>query len=223
MKRDNRVGPAVLGEIPEPKRVPASKLVDLAGATGVAVLDTRSWDEYRHAHLPGALFAPLNTSFNTIAGSYVPEGMPVILIVPEARVREAVVDLIHVGLDHIAGYATPDMFAEYAYKGKTAAVGEIDAAEVEHEVNDGAFLLDVRRAAELAEVGRIDGSHNIAHTRLLARIHEVPKDRPIVVHCRTGVRSSYAAGLLDRLGYRVTNVAGGFEAWKAKGGTPATV
>jgi hydroxyacylglutathione hydrolase len=222
MKRDNRVGPAVLGGIPEPKRVPPNKLADLAGATGVAVLDTRSWDEYRHAHLPGALFAPLTNAFTTIAGSYVPEKMPVILIVPETRVREAVVDLIHVGLDHIAGYATPDMFAEYAHKGKTAAIAEIAASEIEREVNDGAFLLDVRRAAELSDVGRIAGSHNIAHTRLLERIREVPKDRPIVVHCRTGVRSAYAAGLLDRLGYRVTNVAGGFEAWKAKGGAVAT-
>ena len=149
MKRDNRVGPAVLGGIPEPKRVPPNKLADLAGATGVAVLDTRSWDEYRHAHLPGALFAPLTNAFTTIAGSYVPEKMPVILIVPETRVREAVVDLIHVGLDHIAGYATPDMFAEYAHKGKTAAIAEIAASEIEREVNDGAFLLDVRRAAEL--------------------------------------------------------------------------
>ncbi len=222
MKRDNRVGPAVLGGIPEAKRIPPNKLADLSGATGVAVLDTRSWDEYRHAHLPGSLFAPLNTAFNTVAGSYVPEKMPVILIVPETRVREAVVDLIHVGLDHIVGYATPDMFAEYARKGKTAAIAQVEASEIEHEVNGGAFLLDVRRAAELADVGRIPGSHNIAHTRLLARIHEVPKDRPIVVHCGTGSRSAYAAGLLDRLGYRVTNVSGGFGAWKARGGAAVT-
>jgi hydroxyacylglutathione hydrolase len=218
MKRDNRLGPAVLGAVPEAKRIPPNKLADLAGATGVAVIDTRTWDEYRHAHLPGSLFAPLNTAFNTVAGSYVPENMPVILIVPEARVREAVVDLIHVGLDHIVGYATPDMFAEYARKGKTAAIAQVEAAEIEREVSEGAFLLDVRRAAELADVGRIPGSHNIAHTRLLARIHEVPKDRPIVVHCASGSRSAYAAGLLDRFGYKVTNVAGGFGAWKAKGG-----
>jgi hydroxyacylglutathione hydrolase len=222
MKHDNRVGPVLLGGIPEPKRIPPNKLAELAGATGVAVLDTRSWDEYRRSHLPGALFAPLNAAFNTIAGCYVPEKMPIILLVEENRLREAVVDLIHVGLDHIAGYATPDMFAEYARKGKTAPIAEIDAAEVERAVSDGAFLLDVRRAAELADTGRIPGSHNIAHTRLLARIREVPKDRPIVVHCRSGGRSSYAAGLLDRHGYRVTNVSGGFSAWKAKGGAAVT-
>lgn len=218
MKRDNRVGPALLRGIPEPKRVPPNKLADLSGATGVAVLDTRSWDEYRRAHLPGSLFAPLNNAFNTIAGCYVPEKMPIILIVADGRVHEATVDLIHVGLDSIVGYATPSMFDDFARKGRTASIPEIDAGDVAREVAAGAFLLDVRRAAELVELGRIAGSHNIAHTRLLSRLDEVPKNRPILVHCQSGSRSSYAAGLLDRFGYRVSTVAGGFAEWRAKGG-----
>jgi len=209
MKRDNRDGPALLGEVPEPRLIPATKLGDLAGATGVAVLDTRSWDEYRHAHLPGALFTPLNSQFNTIAGCYVPEKMPIVLIVDEKRVREAIVDLIHVGLDHVIGYATPEMFTAYAAKGKPAAIAQIEPDEMEKSVASGAFLLDVRRSAEILESGRMASSYNIAHTRLLERIAEVPRTQPIVVHCSSGSRSRYAAGLLDRLGYRVTNVAGG--------------
>jgi hydroxyacylglutathione hydrolase len=223
MKRDNRMGPPVLGGIPAAKLMPANKLADLAGATGVAVLDTRTWAHYRRAHLPGSLFTPLNRAFNTIAGCYVPEGVPMVLIVEEARLREAVVDLIHVGLDQVVGYATPAMFDEYARKGPVASIPEIGVDALEREIATGAFLLDVRRAAELAETGRIPGAYNIAHTRLLSRIAEVPKDRPVVVQCLTGARSGYAAGLLDRLGYRVSNVAGGFEAWKAKGGAVVTV
>jgi hydroxyacylglutathione hydrolase len=222
MKRDNRGGPPVLGKLPAPRRMLPGKLADLAGATGVAVLDTREWSAYAHAHLPGALFAPLNRAFNTIAGSYVPEKTVIYLIVEEGRLREAVVDLVHVGLDDVAGYATPEMFLEYAARGKVAKVAEIEVDDVERAVAAGAFLLDVRRAAELAETGRIPGAHNIAHTRLLERIAEVPKNRPVVVYCRTGRRSTYAAGLLDRLGYRATNVAGGIESWTARGGVVAT-
>ncbi len=217
MKRDNRGGPPVLGEVSLPRMLPASKLADLVGATGVAVLDTRSWDEYRHAHLPGSLFTPLNSQFNTIAGCYVPEKMPIVLLVAEARLKEAVRDLIHVGLDHIIGYFTPDMFTAYGPKGKTASIAQIEPAEIEKHVATGAFLLDVRRSAEIAESGRISSSHNIAHTRLLARIAEVPRDQPVLVHCESGSRARYAAGLLDRLGYRVINVNGGFETWKAEG------
>ncbi|MDH4037188.1 MAG: rhodanese-like domain-containing protein [Candidatus Krumholzibacteria bacterium] len=222
MKRDNRGGPRVLGRLPVPKKVSPNKLSDLSGATGVAVLDTRDWASYAKAHLPGSLFTPLNRAFNTIAGSYVPEKMVMYLIVEEARLREAVVDLVHVGLDDIAGYATPEMFQEYARRGKVASVAEIEAPAVEQAVAGGAFLLDVRRAAELAEEGRIPGAHNIAHTRLLERIQEVPRGRPVIVYCSTGSRSAYAAGLLDRMGYRATNVAGGIESWTARGGAVAT-
>lgn len=222
MKRDNRGGPPVLGDIPDARLLPQSKIADLAGATGVAVLDTRTWDEYRHAHLPGALFTPLNSQFNTVAGCYVPEKMPIVLLIQESRLREAIIDLIHVGLDQIVGYFTPDMFAAYGPRGKTASIAQVDASEVDRTVASGAFVLDVRRAAEIAERGRIPGAYNIAHTRLLERIAEVPKGQPVLVHCASGSRSRYAAGLLDRLGYRVSDIAGGFEAWKAQGGAVVT-
>lgn len=217
MKRDNKNGPALLGRLPDPKSMTATKLVELQDATGVALLDTRSWDAYKKAHVPGSLFTPLNKAFNTVAGSYIPEGMPVYLIVEEKHVREAVVDLIRVGLDRVVGYATSATFDEYARKGKPSSIAEIDASKVEAQVDAGAFLLDVRRRAEVAERGSIPGAHNVAHERLLERLSEIPKNRPIVIHCQSGSRSAYAAGLLDRMGYSVTNVAGGYEAWKSKG------
>lgn len=221
MKRDNRGGPPVLGKVPEPKAINAAKLVELQGATGVAVIDTRAWEWYRKAHVPGALFAPLGKSFTTIAGSYVPEGMAIYLIIEEARVREAVTDLIRVGLDRVVGYATPATFDEYARKGKPASTGEIDAAQVEAQIEAGATVLDVRRASELAERGQIPGALHIAYERLLSRVSEVPKNKPVIVYCRSGNRSAYASGLLDRMGYQATNVAGGYEAWKALNSTVA--
>lgn len=217
MKRDNRDGPALIGEMPDPRLLPANKFGDLSGS-GVAVLDTRTWDEYRHAHLPGALFTPLNSQFNTIAGCYVPEKKQIVLLVEEARLREAIIDLLHVGLDEVKGYITPDVFRQYAAKGKTATIAQIEPDEMEKNVANGAFLLDVRRSAELTESGFVAGAHNIAHTRLLERVAEVPKNQPVVIHCSSGSRSRYAAGLLDHMGYKVINVAGGFDAWKKMGG-----
>jgi hydroxyacylglutathione hydrolase len=217
MKRDNRGGPPVLGKLPAPKPMAVAKLVELENATGVALCDTRPWDSYRRAHVPGSLFTPLNRSFNTIAGSYVSEGSAIYLIIDEERVREAVVDLIRVGLDRVVGYATPSTFDEYARKGHPASIAEVDASRVDALVEGGAFLLDVRRASELAERGQIPGAVNIAYERLLERIGEIPKNRPVVVHCQSGNRSAYASGLLDRMGFAATNVAGGYEAWRSKG------
>jgi hydroxyacylglutathione hydrolase len=145
--------------------------------------------------------------------------MAMYLIVDEERLEEAVVDLVHVGLDQVAGWATPDMFREYAQSGgRVDRVGEIDAAQLDDHLQRGAWLLDVRRASELAETGRIGDAKNIAHTRLLDRIGEVPKDEEILIYCGTGIRSAYACGLLDRFGYRTTNVAGGIDAWRNLGG-----
>jgi hydroxyacylglutathione hydrolase len=121
----------------------------------------------------------------------------------------------------VVGYATPSTFVEYARKGRPASIAEIDSSKIEAEVEGGAFLLDVRRAAEIADRGSIPGAHNIAHERLLERLGEVPKNRPVVVHCQMGARSTYAAGLLDRMGYTVTNVTGGFEAWRKSNGGAA--
>jgi hydroxyacylglutathione hydrolase len=57
------------------------------------------------------------------------------------------------------------------------------------------------------------GAINVAHTRLAARLAEVPKDRHLLVNCRTGKRSARASSFLQRLGYEVTNLEGGILAW----------
>ena len=55
-------------------------------------------------------------------------------------------------------------------------------------------VLDVRRATEHAE-GHLPGSVNIAHTRLAARLDEVPDGHRLLVHCRSGVRSGRATAM----------------------------
>jgi len=219
MKKQNRGGPAVLGDLPKPRLVRQAKFLELSGATGVAVLDTRLWPEYRAGHLPGALYAPLNTAFNTIVGCYVPEDMAIYLIVEESRLQEAIVDLVHIGLDNIVGYATPEMFVDYAGSGgDVAVIGEVSMADLGERMESDTVMLDVRGAAEIATSGRVNGAQNIAWTRLLERIEDLPVKNPIAVYCETGSRSAYASGLLDRMGYRVTSVVGGVAAWKAAGG-----
>jgi hydroxyacylglutathione hydrolase len=219
MKIQNKEGPAVLGAVPNPRRIRDGKLMELSGATGVAVCDTRPWENYMRAHLPGSLYTPLNTKFNTTAGSFVPDGMPIYLIVEEEQLREAVIDLIHVGLDNVVGYATPEMFAEHAHRGGDATpCKEFAAATLSDHLGGDEFLIDVRTAAEVKSTGRIPGAHNIAHTRLLERIDEVPKDKRVVLYCQTGQRSAYSTGLLDRHGHEAVNVGGGLERWLESGG-----
>jgi len=78
------------------------------------------------------------------------------------------------------------------------------------------YLLDVRTAGEYFQV-RLDGAHLIPIGQLLQRVDELPKDRPILVYCTVGARSSQVVNYLARQGYpEVYNLRGGLSAWMVR-------
>jgi NADPH-dependent 2,4-dienoyl-CoA reductase/sulfur reductase-like enzyme/rhodanese-related sulfurtransferase len=83
-----------------------------------------------------------------------------------------------------------------------------DMPTVHWESVDGGFLLDVRNPPELA-VENIDGALNIPLPELRARLSELPKDREILIFCRSGQRAYYATRILMQNGFKARNIAGG--------------
>ena len=214
MKRDNKMGPKVLGGVPKPAQLTVEQLKRIDG-TRHAIVDTRPWDAFKAGHVPGALHLPLNRSFSTDGGSLISEHEPIVIIAEREKVDEAVRDLIRVGYDNFAGwFDVAQMDAYGTTGGALARVDERSIGEARVMLDTAKpFVLDVRRASEFAE-GHISGATNIAHTRLLAHLAQVPKDRPILVNCRSGARSARACSLLMKHGYRCTNLAGGILAWE---------
>lgn len=211
MKRLNKVGPPVLGRLPNPPRLTADQIRNLDYHT-TAIADTRPWDDFRAGHLPGSLSFPISArSFNTDAGSMIAPDEPIVLVVDPAHRDEAVRDLIRIGLDHIEGWIHPDELEDHPL----ATTDEITVDEAEPLIaRPGIAVLDVRRAAEFAE-GHIDGATNIAHTRLASRMDEVPDADTLLINCRSGFRSARAAAYLERAGRKVINLQGGYLAWEA--------
>lgn len=208
MKQQNRDGVPLLGELPRPERQSPAALRDL-GPGAVVVLDTRPWAEFRDGHLPGAIWSPTNVQFPMVAGSYIEPEDDVVLVCEPNLVEELTRVLVRIGLDRVVGWAPPEAVAE---AGGLERVPEITAeAFAGHETER--FVLDVRNEHE-HEAGAIEGSVNIAHTRLAPRVGELPRDEPIVCHCRSGVRSAAATSFLRRRGLDVTNLAGGYVAWE---------
>jgi rhodanese-related sulfurtransferase len=77
-------------------------------------------------------------------------------------------------------------------------------------------LLDVREPAE-REVAKIGHDANIPLGELSQRYVELPKDKPIVVYCRSGRRSARAVELLQEKGFtKVKNLDGGINAWSSR-------
>jgi hydroxyacylglutathione hydrolase len=218
MKRDNTVGPRVLGGVPTVPALDAAALGALAGRTDVAILDTRARAEFLPAHVAGSLLCELDFQFASIAGSYVAAGAPIYLVVEEARLDEAVRALIRIGLDDLRGYVTPAALAAWMATPEGApAVARIDSismAQLEaRRLAGGVRVLDVRGAGEHA-LAHIPGALHVAHTRLLPALDTLPRDLPVLVHCGSGARSAHAAALLQRHGHAVVNVADRFAAWR---------
>lgn len=79
------------------------------------------------------------------------------------------------------------------------------------------FLLDVRTPQEYAE-GHIAGAVNVPYDQLATRLAEVPKDKDVVLYCRSGRRAGIAADVLAANGYtRLSHLEGDMIAWSEKG------
>lgn len=79
------------------------------------------------------------------------------------------------------------------------------------------FLLDVRTPGEYLQV-RLEGARLIPIDQLLHRVGELPRDRPILVYCTVGARSSQVFRYLAGQGYpEVYNLSGGLSAWQLRG------
>ncbi|MDR9364699.1 MAG: MBL fold metallo-hydrolase [Balneolaceae bacterium] len=211
MKRDNKVGPAITGGLPQPKRLTLKELKKVTQQEGAVLLDTRNREDFAFGFIPGSLLSPLNKQFNTVAGSYITEDEEIYLVVEEHLAEEAVRDLYRIGYDKIRGFVTPKDLVMYSEQ-NIGTLEKVDVRTFEgiDEADANSLVLDVRKASEYQE-GHIDGALNIAHTRLLPRMDEVPVERKIYVHCQAGGRSAVAAALLEREGYDVVLIDDNFE------------
>lgn len=214
MKRDNKRGPSLLpdGELPKPRRLGTDELPALLKAGKHVFLDLRDDRvSYMESHVTGSLFAPLaGGKLPLVAGSYLDEGTPVVLLVSdESDVEAAVRQLIRIGLDNVEAWLPAD--EALASSGVSSTQESITTAELAEALttNPGAAVLDVRGAGEFAE-GHVAGAKNIAYTRLAARISELPAGKPLFVHCGSGLRAAFASSFLAGKGYKPVYVNGPF-------------
>ena len=93
---------------------------------------------------------------------------------------------------------------------------EVSREEARKLVDDGAQLIDVRADHEW-EVGRIVGATHVPLPELPQRLGEIDKDRPVVLYCRGGNRSSMATEALTDAGYDAVKLTEGIVGWSGDG------
>jgi rhodanese-related sulfurtransferase len=195
---------------------------------GAQVLDTRDPAEFAAAHLAGSINIGLGGQYATWAGTILDTTTPIVIVAQPGAETESAMRLGRIGFDQVAGFL----------KGGLAAAAN-RGAESDASHNDGLIVstdrlspdvaaqrlasaepplaIDVRSPGERAEKWIADTTHRPLNSLRTAAL-VLPRDRPLLVFCAGGYRSSMAASLLQRDGFtNVSELAGGIAAWEAAG------
>jgi len=190
------------------------RAVRAAVLAGARILDTRSPEEYALGHLAGSINVGIEGRFAETAGMVVKHDEDIVVIDGEGNGTEAGVRLGRIGFDQVLGHLN-DPQAVFAELGDLLERSvRLTVAQLDRELIIGrATVLDVRNPGE-RDQGFIAGSLHIPLAELAARHGEVPSDRPVIVHCVGGWRSSVAASALRAWGHgEVSDLIGGYSAW----------
>ncbi|MGQ4379310.1 rhodanese-like domain-containing protein [Streptomyces sp. SAS_267] len=194
-------------------------------ASGAVVVDARDPQEFAAGHLRGSVNVPADGRFAEQAGTVLPTDADLLVVAPQNREEEIVTRLARIGFDRVSGYLRSPDDALTALAEEVTPASRLTAAQVRAalESDNPPVVVDVRNCGERGEHGFIDGALHIALGELPRRLDEIPREKPLVLHCAGGHRSSIAASLLRHHGFTdVSDILGGYAAW-ALLNTPAAV
>jgi glyoxylase-like metal-dependent hydrolase (beta-lactamase superfamily II)/rhodanese-related sulfurtransferase len=185
---------------------------------GGQILDTRDPGEFAAAHLKDSLNIGLSGQYATWAGTMLTRDRPIVIIADPGREHEAATRLGRIGFDHIAGYLQDGLRGLESRPDLTATTERVSAPLAAERLATGEPLaIDIRAPGE-REHKYVAGSVSFPLNHLAERLGELPADRPLLLYCAGGYRSSIAASLLQQRGFtRVSEIAGGLAGWEAAG------
>jgi hydroxyacylglutathione hydrolase len=191
-------------------------VLDLQTA-GAQILDTRDPEEFSAAHLAGSINIGLGGQYATWAGTILDGTHPIVIIASPGREDESAMRLGRIGFDHVAGYLENGLQALEAQPELVAFTERVSASFAAEFLASAAppLAIDVRAPGE-REQKQIPASLSFPLNHLAENLASLPKDRPLLIHCAGGYRSSIAASLLKRAGFKsVAEIAGGIAAWES--------
>ncbi len=208
MKRQNKLGPAVMGEPPRLVELDAHTLSERLVADEVIFVDTRDRSEVHEGTVARSLNIPgVEKAASYAAWVYDPERehRPLVVLAPdEATAQEFRDHVVRVGIDTTIGFTR-------SIAGLPREVPAVISPD-QLETTERAILLDVRNRTEY-EAGHIPGAVHLSAGRVMWRLDELPAAGRIVTYCQSGVRNSVAASALRRAGYDVVELDGSYVGW----------
>lgn len=216
MRATNQKGARVLGGLPSLHALSPEVIYRQIDA-GVVVIDIREPEQFLSGHVPGSYGIPLSTPLLSWTGWVIPFGSPIILVADDPEQREqAVRQLIRIGYDNLRGYLDGGVIAWADSGFPVASSRSVTAYELQDWLaqKDAPFVLDVRMDNEW-EREHVRGARHV-EAGMLPTItrNVVPDDRPVVVHCGRGYRSTVAMSVLERRGFsNLYALESGIDGW----------
>jgi hydroxyacylglutathione hydrolase len=219
MKKINAGGPEVLQGLPAVEWLEplAFRRRQLEG--DVQLIDNRQMLAFGGGHIAGASNLGPRPELSLWAGWMLDPAKPIALVLRrDGDLPEVLRQLLRVGFTNIAGCLKGGMEAWVSAGLPVQGLGQIPV----HELNArlparDVQLLDVRSPGEW-DAGHLPGARYLFLGELPEKLKNLNADRPVVVYCASGYRSSLAASLLQASGFKkVLNVPGSYTAWTAAG------
>jgi hydroxyacylglutathione hydrolase len=208
MKRMNKAGAPILGPLKALRHFSSAEIAAKVGKE-ILFIDSRPMDIFRREGVENAYNIPWNSKFLTYASWVIdPEVDKRGIVLFAASAQEA--DqmrrmLIRVGIDQTIGFVTE---VDGLKKAQVKLVGP----ETLNDMKD-AYILDIRALTEYND-GHIPGAHQLHGGRVMWNLDKLPKDRPLVTHCKAGPRNTVVSSALRSAGFdNVIELNGGYDAW----------
>jgi hydroxyacylglutathione hydrolase len=197
------------------KPLSLDRVLDLQ-AQGAQVVDTRDASEFASAHLAGSINIGLGGQYATWAGTILSREQPIVIVADPGGENESAMRLGRIGFDHVAGYLQGGLASLKNRPDLTKTTQRVSPSLAAEFVASGELLpVDVRTPNERSSK-HIASSMGIPLNHLVERMSELPRNRPLLIHCAGGYRSSIAASLLQREGFiQIAELAGGLAAWES--------
>jgi len=186
---------------------------------GAVVLDTREPMDFAAGHLQGAVNVGLQGRFAEYVGDVLGPSRSIVLVTDPGRELEAKVRLGRIGFDRVVGALAEPLHAfldcpEAVERSSRVTIEQL----AERRGNTPELqLVDVRNPGETAG-GVLPGAVTAPLPALVDALDRLDPERPTVAYCASGYRSAIAASVLTASGFAdVSDLLGGFEAWRAAG------
>jgi hydroxyacylglutathione hydrolase len=217
MKRINAQGPEVLNGLPMVEWLQPSAFARRVAVGDVHLIDNRSALAFGRGHIAGAWNIGPRPELSLWAGWMLDPEKPIALVPQrDGDLPELLRQFLRVGFTRFAGCLKGGMNAWLAAGLPLQGLAQLPVQELNRLLPPRDFqLLDVRMPQEW-DGGHLPGARYLFLGELPEKLSDLNPDKPVVVYCASGYRSSLAASLLQASGFsKVQNVPGSYAAWTA--------